>query len=90
MAVVSAPESFHSVTLSVDGATYTADIWRGGGSQWRLLSVEVYGFPPLTGSKADYPSCRASLEAAEQLALSVLHDAPAVQAFAQHQRRRRT
>ena len=68
MAVGSAPESFHSVTLSVDGHTYTANIWRGGADQWRLLSVEVHALARVAAGKSDYSSCRASLEAAEQLA----------------------
>lgn len=76
MAVASAPESFHSVTLSVDGTTYTSNLWRGSGAQWRLLSVEVHGLPLVSGSKIDYPSCRASLEAAEAIAKDVMEQAP--------------
>lgn len=40
LTVATAPESLHSVTLSVDGVNYTANIWRGSGTQWRVLSVE--------------------------------------------------
>lgn len=72
MAVGSAPESFHSVTLSVDGQTYTANIWRGSATLWRLLSVEVHGLARVEAGKQDCASCRASLEAAEQLAKETL------------------
>jgi hypothetical protein len=90
VAVADAPDAFHSVTLSVDGATYTADLWRANGSQWRLLAVEVHGLPPVQPARKDYPSCQSSLEAAERIAQDVLSDAPAIQAFAQHKERRRT
>lgn len=72
MAVGSAPESFHSVTLSVDGHAYTANIWRGSADLWRLLSVEVHGFSRVATGVSDFASCRASLEAAEQMAKDVL------------------
>ncbi len=68
MAVASAPESFHSVTLSVDGHAYTANIWRGGHSQWRLLSVDLSGERFVQMEKRDYESCHAVLEAAELVA----------------------
>lgn len=68
MAVGSAPESFHSVTLSVDGHAYTANIWRGGPEQWRLLSVDMAGERFVEIEKRDYESCHAVLEAAELVA----------------------
>ena len=68
MAVGSAPESFHSVTLSVDGHGYTANIWRGGATQWRLLSVDLCGERFVQIEKRDYESCHAVLEAAEMVA----------------------
>ena len=68
MAVGSAPESFHSVTLSADGHAYTANIWRGGSSQWRLLSVDLSGERFVQIEKRDYGSCHAVLEAAELVA----------------------
>lgn len=72
MAVGSAPESFHSVTLSVDGQTYTANIWRGSAHLWRLLSVEVHGMAQVAAGKQDFASCRSSLESAEQIAKDLL------------------
>jgi len=67
MAVRSAPESFHSVTLSFDGQAYTANIWRGSAVAWRLLSVEVHGMARVQADSRVFGSCRGSLEAAEQL-----------------------
>lgn len=67
-----APESFHSVTLSIDRQSYTAHLWRGGSTQWRLLSVEIGGIPVTALERADFTSCRASLEAAESAVLSVV------------------
>lgn len=76
MGVASTPESLHSVTLSVGEIPYTANIWRGSGTQWRLLSVVVNGQPHVSALKCDFHSCRASLEAAEQLATEVLEGSP--------------
>jgi len=67
-----APESFHSVTLSVDRQSYTAHLWRGGATHWRLLSVEVGGIAVASLERADYISCRDSLEAAESAVLAEL------------------
>lgn len=67
-----APESFHSVTLSIDRQSYTANIWRGGATQWRLLSVEVGGMAVPELDRRDFASCRASLEAAESAVLAFL------------------
>lgn len=67
MAVGRAPESFHSVTLSVDGWAYTADLWRGGAHQWRVLAVHVHGHGRFSVTKDDFSSCRDALEAAEHL-----------------------
>lgn len=67
-----APESFHSVTLSVDRQSYTAHLWRGGATQWRLLSVEVCGIAVTELHRSDFASCRASLEAAESAVLAFL------------------
>lgn len=67
-----APESFHSVTLSMDHQSYTANIWRGGAKQWRLLSVEVGGIAVPELDRGDFASCRASLEAAERAVLAFL------------------
>ena len=61
-----APESFHSVSLLIDRQSYTAHLWRGGPAQWRLLSVEVCGVAISVLERADFDSCRASLEAAER------------------------
>jgi hypothetical protein len=66
------PESFHSVTLSIDHQSYTAHIWRGGATQWRLLSVEVCGAAIPVLERIDFVSCRASLEAAERAVLAEL------------------
>jgi len=67
-----APESFHSVTLSIERHSYTANIWRGGATQWRLLSVEVCGVAIPVLERIDFASCRASLEAAERAVLAEL------------------
>ena len=66
------PESLHRVFLSFDGHEYSATIWRGGGFQWRLLSVEV----PAAGCRdvvlPDFESCRLALHAAEEIAREIL------------------
>ena len=67
MAVGRAPESFHSVTLSVDGRAYTANLWRGGAYQWRVLAVDIHGYGRFVIAKDDFPSCRDALGAAERL-----------------------
>ncbi|GEM_PF-1642370 len=65
-----APESFHSVTLSVNRQSYTAHLWRGGATQWRLLSVEIGGIAVPALERADFISCRDSLAAAESAVLA--------------------
>jgi len=70
MAKEQAPESFHSVTLSVAGRGYTANIWRGGATEWKLLSVDVAGGASVKVSKAGFASCRAVLQEAEKVALA--------------------
>jgi hypothetical protein len=67
-----APESFHSVTLSIERHSYTAHLWRGGPAQWRLLSVEVCGVAIPVLERVDFASCRASLEAAERAVIAEL------------------
>lgn len=74
-----APESLHSVTLSACGQSYTAKIWRGGPTQWRLLAVEISGDPIPGVERRDFASCRASLEAAECAVLVVLSERAPVQ-----------
>lgn len=65
-------ESFHSVTLSVDGSNYTANIWRGGETLWRVLSVDAQGVDLVEGLPQLHTSCQAALEAAERLAMETL------------------
>lgn len=72
MAVVVAPESFHSVDLSVDGRGYTIHLWRGGAHQWRVLSVDVEGIGRSERPMSDEPSCQAALESAEQMARDLI------------------
>lgn len=67
-----APESFHSVTLSVSGRAYTANIWRGGATQWRLLSVRVGGAIQVEVRVPPFNSCRAALEEAEKIAIKAV------------------
>ncbi len=66
------PESLHRVFLSFDGHEYSATIWRGGGFQWRLLSVEVPTARCQDVVLPDFPSCRSALHAAEQIARKIL------------------
>lgn len=72
MASVQAAESFHSVTLSVSGQSYTANLWRGGSTQWRLLSVSLGSASQVHVQAPPFESCRAALEAAETIAIKVL------------------
>lgn len=72
MAVAVAPESFHSVDLSVDGRAYTVHLWRGGAHQWRVLSVDVEGIARSERPMPDETSCQAALESAEQLARDLI------------------
>lgn len=65
-------DSFYSVTLSVEGSIYTANISRGGNSLWRLLSIDVPGLDLVEGSPQLHSSCQATLEAAERLAMKAL------------------
>lgn len=74
MAREQAPESFHSVSLSVSGRGYTANIWRGGANEWRLLSVDIEGERTVEVNKLTFPSCRAVLQQAEQVALVGMTD----------------
>ncbi len=69
-----APESFHSVTLSVHGSghPYTANIWRGSAKQWRLLSVDVHHFAVVEVQSGPFGSCRSALEEAERVAIQAL------------------
>lgn len=69
-----APESFHSVTLSIERQSYTAHLWRGGPTQWRLLSVEISGVSMPGLERRDFNSCRASLEAAETAVVAYLSE----------------
>lgn len=74
MATDQAPESFHSVTLSVHGSghPYTANIWRGGATQWRLLSVNVHYCGVVEVQSGPFGSCRTALEEAERVAIEKL------------------
>lgn len=74
MATDQAPESFHSVTLSVHGSghPYTANIWRGSANQWRLLSVDVHRSATVEVHMPPFGSCRSALEQAERVAIEVL------------------
>lgn len=74
MATQQAPESFHSVTLSVSGSghPYTANIWRGDARQWRLLSVDVHHCATIEVQSGTFGSCRATLEEAERVAVRAL------------------
>lgn len=67
--------SLHSVSLTVAGRSYTANIWRGSADEWRLLSVEVHGAGFIDNLKITQPSCRAVLEAAEGVAQNLLAEA---------------
>lgn len=66
------PESFHSVTLSVSGRAYTANIWRGGATQWRLLSVRLGGAIQVDVQVPPFQSCRSALEEAEKIAIKAV------------------
>ncbi|MCS4279008.1 hypothetical protein [Stenotrophomonas rhizophila] len=70
MAREQAPESFHSVSLSVSGRGYTANIWRGGATEWGLLSVDIEGGQTVKVNKPKFPSCRAVLQEAEKVAFA--------------------
>jgi len=74
MASGQATESFHSVTLSVSERVYTANIWRGGTTQWRLLSVRLGGAIQVDVQVPPFPSCRAALEEAERMAMKAFAD----------------
>lgn len=72
-----APESLHRVSLSVDGEEYSATIWRGSATQWRLLSVDIPNAGTFEGNDADYTSCRKVLAAAETMAKAAVADSGA-------------
>ncbi len=74
MATEQSPESFHSVTLSVSGKSYTANIWRGGPTQWRLLSVKIESSREFEVRLPPFLSCRAALEEAEKIAIKGFAD----------------
>ncbi len=72
MASGRAAESFHSVTLSVAGRVYTAAIWRGSATEWRLLSVRLGGDTQMDVQLPPFPSCRSVLEEAEKIAIKAI------------------
>ncbi|WP_312320984.1 hypothetical protein [Stenotrophomonas sp.] len=78
MAVAIAPESFHSIDLSVDGMGYTIQLWRGGAYQWRVLSVDVEGIGKSERPMPDQLSCQAALESAEQMARDLIESRAAL------------
>lgn len=72
MAVRVAPESFHSVEMSIDGRAFTAHLWRGAADHWRVLEVDVQGIGRVARGM-DAESCNAALEKAEDVAKQLLH-----------------
>lgn len=72
MASGRAAESFHSVTLSVSGRVYTAAIWRGSATEWRLLSVRLGSDTQMNVQRPPFPSCQAVLQEAERIAIKVI------------------
>jgi hypothetical protein len=72
MASAREDESFHSVTLSVSGRVYTASIWRGSATEWRLLSVRLGSDTQMNVQVPPFQSCRSALEEAEKIAIKAI------------------
>lgn len=74
MTVRGSLDSYHTVMLSVDGVEYTANLWRGGDSLWKILSIEIQGQQVVEVTPQTYPSCQATLESAEALSRRFVTD----------------
>lgn len=66
-----APDNSYTVRLSVDGYSYTAELWRASDTDWTLLSVQVENFA-LETLNVKQVSCFDALMAAEEHSRNVI------------------
>lgn len=66
-----APDNSYTVRLSVDGYSYTAELWRASDTGWTLLSVQVESFDAAT-LNLKRATCLDALQAAEKYSRSVI------------------